>query len=605
MHQSRNKKISLWGQGGVALADILANSVAVILILIVVTLSVQQEKADLELEKNADVTTLLARQIATTVVYNDLPSSPPAILHDYHSCAIPHDCDPSLYPIVELWRDYIREYNTGLTFYRKELLKANNPFDQLIQTFNDQEKLHIRIDVYDVSLYYLAIGILKEHGISPRHWHYLGEEAKPLISPEQALADGKHGVANAQQESLENSGEQINENNQGNSQQEGQTLDNTQLADLQTLQEIQHDNLLPPSEDDPNGEQADNPSLNHDGNSQQAEGSGQQGSNNPNSPETLFESLIELFQGEGLLSDGNSGQSPNSSAQNGQQGQQGQRGRRSLRMHVPNAKEMGIQRQSPNVQPIQLSEEDYNRVLLAFFLDQLQLARVQRTTFIQGLEDILNRYATTPKLINRHPDITLINQLDRELKGYFINKPKNFAPLSKQIGNHPNHLVLKANQVNTTSTLFINQADATWSENLYFNNAGISLILRSFPGLYKGQRLDFPPGHLLMVHPNEANHPSSQWRPILVVDPWLEDASLGFVKAAFRDNTLVLDTQAMGTQIQKTLIPEPKLQDNPQSKNIATLLYTSIGILLFFLVITGVIISLMLNRKTTMPKTAH
>ena len=66
--------------GGVALADILANSVAVILIMIIITITVQQKRAEDEVSQNASVTTILARQLASTIVFNDLPSSPPARL---------------------------------------------------------------------------------------------------------------------------------------------------------------------------------------------------------------------------------------------------------------------------------------------------------------------------------------------------------------------------------------------------------------------------------------------------------------------------------------------------------------------------------------------
>ena len=50
-------------QMSVALADILANSVAVILILIAVTLTVLQERADTEMRKNTEITSLLSRQL--------------------------------------------------------------------------------------------------------------------------------------------------------------------------------------------------------------------------------------------------------------------------------------------------------------------------------------------------------------------------------------------------------------------------------------------------------------------------------------------------------------------------------------------------------------
>jgi hypothetical protein len=268
-----------------------------------------------------------------------------------------------------------------------------------------------------------------------------------------------------------------------------------------------------------------------------------------------------------------------------------------MRMHVPNASSFAPQQQQDPPQKLLLDKEDYNRVLLAFFLDQLQLARTQKTTFIEGLNEILSRYAQDPDILKNHPDIALIDELDRQLNQYFIEKPQNPAPLKKIIGKHPNQLNLIANQVNATSTLLINQENDEWSKNFSDKNNGINLILRSFPGLYKGERLDLPPGHLLLVHPNEARYPEMQWRPIIIVDTWLEDASVGFIKAAFTDNTLYLDSQILGTRINNILIPEPKLTENLESKRIATTLYAGIGLILFLLFAAGLTISLSLRKK--------
>ena len=68
---------------GVALADILANSVAIVIIMIVVTLMARYEEEQDKLEQAEDVAVLLSRELASSFVMNALPTSPPAQLHDY------------------------------------------------------------------------------------------------------------------------------------------------------------------------------------------------------------------------------------------------------------------------------------------------------------------------------------------------------------------------------------------------------------------------------------------------------------------------------------------------------------------------------------------
>ena len=179
--------------GSAALADILANSVAVILILILVTLAYRQEQARSELERNTDITTILARQVATSVVFNDLPSSPPSVLHDYDSCDIPHDCEPMLYPILELHRGFLRIFNTNTRIYRAELLRQENAFDRYLAGLTPEAQEWIRMDIHSISEYYLVLGIMQEHGLRPRHWHYLGEHVPPLAN-DSLLAERIAGI---------------------------------------------------------------------------------------------------------------------------------------------------------------------------------------------------------------------------------------------------------------------------------------------------------------------------------------------------------------------------------------------------------------------------
>ena len=185
MHRFAGKKKKFIGSfGGVALADILANGVVVLLVVIIITINQRKIQAEQETEQSVEIDAILARDIAGSLVFNDLPSSPPAVLHNYH-CASPrgpwrnayerHDCMLWLYPIFELHSGYMRERNSGRIFHRGELLRENNALDVYLSLLNPVEKQRARLDIYSVDLYYLGLSILRENGVEPSHWHFVGE----------------------------------------------------------------------------------------------------------------------------------------------------------------------------------------------------------------------------------------------------------------------------------------------------------------------------------------------------------------------------------------------------------------------------------------------
>ena len=186
MSQLGKKRTVIGSFGGVALADILANGVVVLLVVIIITISFKKEQTEQEIEQSVEISAILARDIASSLVFNDLPSSPPAVLHHYH-CVSPggpwrneyerHDCMLWLYPVIELHPDYVRELNSGRIFSRGELLRENNEFDLYLSLLSPLEKRNARLDIYAVDLYYLALSILRENDLQPSHWHFVGETA--------------------------------------------------------------------------------------------------------------------------------------------------------------------------------------------------------------------------------------------------------------------------------------------------------------------------------------------------------------------------------------------------------------------------------------------
>lgn len=163
----------LSGFTGVALADILANGVSIIVILIVASLMVRYEQEQEKLEQAEDVSVLLSREIASSFVMNALPTSPPAVLHDYVSS--PRDANPhhATMPIIELRNGYLRDYYTGTVWPRKELLAHDNGFDRYLQGLAPEQLQAMRIDVYAITEFYIAMSILKQRNHRPNHWHFL------------------------------------------------------------------------------------------------------------------------------------------------------------------------------------------------------------------------------------------------------------------------------------------------------------------------------------------------------------------------------------------------------------------------------------------------
>ena len=159
---------------GVALADILANSVAIVIIMIVVMLMTRYEEERDKLEQAEDVSVLLSREIATSFVMNALPTSPPAQLHDYVTSPLDRNPQHATMPIIELHDDHVRDGYTGRVYGRDQLLLQDNDLDRYLASLAPEQLAATRVDVYGIDQFYVAMSIFRKHGLSPLHWHFLG-----------------------------------------------------------------------------------------------------------------------------------------------------------------------------------------------------------------------------------------------------------------------------------------------------------------------------------------------------------------------------------------------------------------------------------------------
>ncbi|MDD9885144.1 MAG: hypothetical protein OXU62_11560, partial [Gammaproteobacteria bacterium] len=158
---------------GIALVDILANGLAMLIIVIVLSIASRAEHEARTASQVEEVETMMSRRFSTSLVLNSLAASPPARLHDYDNSPLDQNLDPHILPIIELHRDFVREFYSGAIWTRAELLREPNAMDAFFAAFDAERKRRLRADIYDVAQYYLAMSILRDHGITIRHWHFL------------------------------------------------------------------------------------------------------------------------------------------------------------------------------------------------------------------------------------------------------------------------------------------------------------------------------------------------------------------------------------------------------------------------------------------------
>ena len=164
---------------GVALVDILANGVAILIIVIVVTIAARMEREERYAEQADEIAAVMSHKFSTSLVLNSLAASPPARLHDYDASPLDQVLDPDLLPILELHPGFVREFYSGTIWTRRELLEAHGGLGAWLAGFSDERKSRLRVDVYDIPQFYLTMSILREHGIRVFHWHFLAGALSP------------------------------------------------------------------------------------------------------------------------------------------------------------------------------------------------------------------------------------------------------------------------------------------------------------------------------------------------------------------------------------------------------------------------------------------
>ncbi len=167
---------------GVALVDILANGVAVLIIVIVVSIAARAEKEQQYTEKVQEIAAVMTREFSVSLVLNKIAASPPAQLHDYEHSLIDQHWDPAVMPVIEFHRSLLRDPYSGKIWYRDELLKQPNSLDEFLNELSPTARNSIRGDIYDVGTYYLAMSIIQDHSLRIWHWHFMGGSGGGMAS---------------------------------------------------------------------------------------------------------------------------------------------------------------------------------------------------------------------------------------------------------------------------------------------------------------------------------------------------------------------------------------------------------------------------------------
>lgn len=525
------------GFAGVMLADILANSVAMLIIMITITMSVIHEAEKEKLEQVEDISVVLSRNIARSVVMNALPTSAPAMLHDYHNS--PLDANPrhSVMPIIELHTDHVRNRYTGATIHRDELLRNDNRFDRYLRSLHRLQRESIRIDIYSIRLFYIVMSIIKEYGPGPRHWHFIGygqggqADARQGGEERPWTADGEDGE-DGEGEGRENGGAN-DEGALGEGERMGGEATQDALGDLPSELDVQA------GADDPNypidalamtGSQAgEEETLMSD-----LPGQGEEGEQNETAraSDEMLEALREAFQG--------------SQAATGERPQTAR-----FRTAMPGGEET-----PQDAQGMQLQLPHFRAILPALF-EFMRRAQEEADAGGRSLLVDFNFMRDLLPLLNTPTPPALAPLFDK-IGALFDAAPDAAADtlfLRQETGDYPANVVtLEVNTRLKEGTLAGDRHQARREE--LPGNVELHSRMSLYPEIYRGLQTPIREDALLLMPPEQRQPQDFRWRVVALVSPLVDDFLTAFVYAAIGENgELLLAADENAVQIDGSYAP--------------------------------------------------
>ena len=499
---------------GIALVDILANGVAVLIIVIVISIAVRAEKEERYTEKVQEIATVMTREFSTSLVLNRLAASSPAQLHDYETAEIDQIWHPEVMPVLEFHRTLVRDPYSGTVWTREQLLEQPNTLDLYLEALNESARRAIRGDIYDVGTYYLVMSILKDHGLNIWHWHFIGGSGG--LAGSGSAADCPPGVA------FEDCAQ----------------LEGANLAELPGLPELEGwiggnpnaqdetgDEVAPswPPEEDTNGsptEPANNATVT---NPDVPEGS----SLGQGAPVDRFDpSAMGSFPTARSPTQGSS--APGQPSGNGDLPQAAENDTFSIRLADPDS-----QNQDGEGVPLELPDPDQILYAVLIFLIDIQNMLDQDQPPTRLIQDYMIQLSNNVDRIDSLPDedYAIVESLLQSLLAYSgtVDEDSPLEPLEvnlskvddldyAQIKVVPNRLLYDVEVLSDSS-----QTD------LSSQAAFLRLSLNKFPDVWEGLQVDLHRGSVLLMP--ESDNPSSElsWRAVAYVSMSLNDIIVGFV----------------------------------------------------------------------------
>ena len=496
------------------------------------------------------------------------PTADPAYLHDYHSCEIPHDCNPALYPIIELHKNAIREYNANVVFTQQQLmLQQDNPFDALLASYTRDQLNNLRVDVYDISVFYLAISLLREHGAALRHWHFLGEQHPiPAATPNDMANDTLAEKLEAGLAALANANQSNNPDGQAGTQALPQVPQGAELANPSLVQGLEEDFLLP-------AQDIEQPANNNESGAEDAEriaGNSNQAAPNQPSNNSMVDQLLNEFAKQ----------------RNGQPMAEAQG--RTFSLNLPNVNP------DPNSQPItlQIPPELYEEVMLTYLLKAMELGKTNKGFDMQALQTLLMDMVHNPNAIKEYRLANWVQHMVSHLKNIATTNALNSNTTAESpmpfdlVDDAERYPALLQLTPNTASrSLAITGEVVPHQAWQLQQNTVADVLLRLVPFVHRGERIAIFDSYVVLMHPDDIDNTATGWRPLAVFDPAMENVSLGFGFAGFQQGQLDIPVDV--NQVRFDGRPVVSSLEAPEQRSGWQLskLYVLVGIVLLWLMV--------------------
>ena len=545
---------------GIALVDILANGVAVLIIVIVLSIASRFEQEKEFNERIQEVSAVMTREFSTSLVLNRLAAGPPAQLHDYENSELDAIWHPVVLPVLEIHKEVVRDPYTARVWHRNELLREPNSLDDFLAEFDDFQRERLRGDFYDIGTFYLLMSILNDHGIKISHWHFMGvqgigqsvESARCPAGMSYKDCAGSGGASDSGLPSmLESLGTQ-----------QGESESNEEGAwppgDLST------------QEDETGGGEGevDLP----EGTQLGPGGSGELEAGSFPDARATREGMFGQGRGTG----------------SGQRGEgTGQSQGISVRLADPTAEALSVE--GLNLAALQASPKDF---LIAFmgFLDQVQTMYDNDeppTQLLQQLIPTLQRYLQEPPQLSERQlqdieDLTLALAIT---PGQPQEETEPLLTLPMPLSANPEAFL----RFPVNRMLFEAEIQTNHEEQLASmpEQARIRFNLQAYPEIWRGLQVSLDRNAVIMMSPDQQDTDVPKWRAVTYLAPQLDDFIVGFVYGTLDEDGHLEMLAEPNQSLVETVSLTPQWDPDPFSiQTWMTLLYVLAGLafiaLLFF-----------------------